>query len=152
MIGDDGADGELLPFALLATTVKVYEWPSTRPSTVADVPSRGSALTSISVALSSVRSRPVTVYEVIVDPLAAGAAKLTVAASRPASTLTSVGLSGREPGTTLIELLLAADSPIALTAVTLIAYCVPLVRSSRAIGLLCPVTVKQAHESLPWLW
>ena len=83
----------------------------------------------------------VTVYTIIGLPFAAGAVKLTVAELLPGTALTAVGAPGTEEGTTAVEGVEAGLVPIALVAVTVNVYDVPLVKPVTVIGLAAPVLV-----------
>ena len=82
---------------------------------------------------------------VITDPpLFAGAVKATVALALPAAAAPMVGAPGTvaaAPGVTLFDAADAGPVPIALVAVTVNVYAVPLVRPVTEIGLAVPVAV-----------
>lgn len=73
-------------------------------------------------------------------PFDAGAVKAMLAWPLPAVAAPIVGASGAVAGVTL-ALADAAELPRAFVAITLQAYCVPLVSPLMAIGLAVPVPV-----------
>jgi nickel/cobalt transporter (NicO) family protein len=84
----DGVDGAEVPAELVAVTVKVTDWPSARPGTIAQV------LGSSAVIVWPVEA--VTVNEVTGAPsTVAGAAQRTVAEEDPAVAVTPVGVWAR---------------------------------------------------------
>ncbi len=119
----DGADAGPVPTLLVAVTVKVYVTPSVSVTTEADVAPAVVAVTPPGDA--------VTVYMVIVlPPLDAGAVQLTVAWPLPGTAVTAVGAPGAVPAAVGVTGVDAADDgpvPMALVAVTVNVYAVPLV-------------------------
>ena len=86
----------------------------------------------------------VTVNDVIVEPLEAGLAKLTVALASPAVALTAVGDPGTvagADGTTMLEAAEAGPVPKALVAVTVKVYAVAFVRPVTVMGEPAPEAV-----------
>ena len=123
---------ELVPFAFVAVTVKVYVTPFVRPVTVIGE----------SVPVAVCPRFEVTVYSVMVEPpLLTGGVKVIVAAPLPATADTLVGAFGMLFG--VIELLVveAALSPSAFVAMTVKVYAVPFVRPVMVIGDEPPVAV-----------
>ena len=125
-------EAELVPMALVAVTVKVYETPLVRPVT----------MTGEEALETTCRpSFEVTVYEAMADPpLLPSSEKVTVAWPLEAMMEVMVGASGAVAGT--MELLVPDEVlvPIALVAVTVKVYVVPLVRPVRVIGDEAPET------------
>ena len=132
---DDALEAVPVPAELVAVTVKVYAVPLVSPVTVIgdDAP---------------VAVRPpgedVTVYPVIAaPPVFAGAVKLTVAPPLLPVAETPVGAPGAmAAGVTADEALEAAPVPMALVAVTVKVYAVPLVSPVTVIGDEAPVAVR----------
>jgi hypothetical protein len=121
----------LVPTALLAVTVNVYEKPFVRPRTTAEFP----VLVAVWPPLLAV-----TVYRVIADPpLNAGVDHVTVALVSPILAATFVGASGAVAGVTEFEALDAVLVPTALLAVTVNVYVVPLFNPVIVIGDEPPV-------------
>jgi len=122
----------LVPMALVAVTVKVYGVPLVRPvRVIGEEPPETTCRPSFDV----------TVYEVMADPpLLPSSEKVTVAWPLEAMMEVMVGASGAVAGT--MELLVPDEVlvPIALVAVTVKVYVVPLVRPVRVIGDEAPET------------
>ena len=75
-------------------------------------------------------------------PLAAGAVKLMVTCALPALARPMVGAPGTVAGVTLLDDADAAPVPIALVAVTVKVYAVPLVKPFTMIGEVVPALVR----------
>jgi hypothetical protein len=123
---------ELVPFAFVAVTVKVYVTPFVRPVTVIGE----------SVPVAVCPRFEVTVYSVMVEPpLLTGGVKVIVAAPLPATADTLVGAFGTVAG--VIELLESEADPVptAFVAVTVKVYAVPFVRPVTTRGEDPPVAV-----------
>ena len=127
-----GREPVLVPMALVAVTVKVYGVPLVRPvRVIGEEPPETTCRPSFDV----------TVYEVMADPpLLPSSEKVTVAWPLEAMMEVMVGASGAVAGT--MELLVPDEVlvPIALVAVTVKVYVVPLVRPVRVIGDEAPET------------
>ena len=79
---------------------------------------------------------------IALPPSFTGAVKVTVAWALPLTTLIPVAASGAvTTGVTLLDAVEAAPVPIALVAVTVNVYAVPLVSPVTVIGLAAPVAV-----------
>lgn len=108
VIGEDGCDGADDPFALIASTVKVYGVPFVRPPIVA-----GDEETACTCPVSTT----VTTYEVIADPFAVAPEKVICAPWLIGVPATAVGAVGRPEGVTATAED-ATERPAALTART----------------------------------
>jgi hypothetical protein len=121
-VGAAGADGTVAgvtlllagdaapcPTALVALTVKVYAVPFVKPVTVSGE--------EAPLALK-LPGELVTWYEVMVEPLLAGAVNVTVACAFPPTAVGAVGADGTLGVVTLLVATLAAPVPAALVAVT----------------------------------
>lgn len=132
-------DGELVPIALVAVTVKVYAVPFVRPVTVAVV--------APDVVAVNPPLLEVTVYPVMAEPpLKAGADHVTLALLLPAEPATFVGASGTVAGVAELLAVEAVLVPFAFVAVTVKVYAVPLVRPVTVIGDEPPVAVIPVFE------
>jgi len=106
----EAVEGKLLPFKLIAITVKVYAIPFVRPVTV-----RG-LVVPVTVFPSG---DEVTVYPVIADPpFDAGAVKLNIASIFPAVAVTFVGTPGTADGVTAVEAVEGKLLPFTFIATT----------------------------------
>jgi hypothetical protein len=83
----------------------------------------------------------VTVYAVIALPFDAGAVKVIVACAFPPTALTPVGTPGKVAGVIVLDGADTGPVPIALVALTVKVYTVPLVKPVTVIGLAAPVAV-----------
>ena len=137
--GLDAADAVLVPTAFVAVTVNVYAVPLVSPVTV-----NGLA--------APVAVKPpgddVTVYEVIGLPFALAPLNVTVAWVSPGAAVTVVGAPGNPAGVTEFEATDAAPGPVALAAVTVNVYAVPLVSPVTVNGLAAPVAVKPPGDDV----
>ena len=115
-----------VPAALAAVTVNVYAVPLVRPVTVTEV--------APDVVAVAPPGAAVTVYPVIGEPpLLTGAVHDTTATPFPAEAVTAAGAPGTVLGVTAADAADAGEIPVALVAVTVNVYAVPLTR---------PVTVR----------
>ncbi len=140
----------LVPYALVAVTVKVYAVPFVNPKTVSEDEPPEAICPPLDV----------TVYDVIDEPpLLTGAVKVTVACPLPAVAVPIVGASGTVEGVTELDTADAVLVPTAFVAVTVKVYVVPFVRPVMVIGddppeAVCPpldVTVYDVIAEPPLL-
>ena len=113
----DAPDGTLVPVAFNATAVQVTAVPLVNPLTVIG-----------EVAPVLLSNPQVAVYPVMtLPPSLAGAVKVTVALVFPPVAIPMVGAPGTVTGVMLFEAADASPVPMALTALTVKVYAVPLV-------------------------
>jgi hypothetical protein len=135
----DVAEADPAPTSLMAVTVKLYAVPFVSP------------VTAMGLALPDAVAPPgdaVTVYELIGEPLSAGAVKTMVACRSPPTADTSVGAPGRPAGVTLFDAAEAGPVPTPFVAVTVNVYAVPSVRPPTVTGLLEPVAAWPPGEAV----
>jgi hypothetical protein len=106
----EGMDAGPVPIPFVAVTLKEYAFPFVSPDTVIGLD------TPVPVMFSGLE---VTVYNVMGEPFAKAAVKLTAACMLPLTAVTSLGALGRASvGTMALETADEAPAPIALVAVT----------------------------------
>lgn len=133
----DDADQAPRPLPFVAAMRKMYAVFPVRPVTVADV-----AVEPVLTVDDHVRPLSVEYeyeYEVIAEPLFAGAPHVSDACSAPAAAVTALGADANVNGVLEADAALYAPVPMAFTAATRNTYAVPLVR---------PVTVAEAVEEI----
>ena len=132
----DAADAVPVPIAFVAVTVKVYAVPLVRPVTlIGDAAPPAVIPPGLEVTVKPVIALP---------PLLPGGVNVTDALETPAVAVPIVGAPGAvgaAVGVALFDAAEAAPVPMALVAVTVKVYAVPLVRPVTVIDDVAPLAV-----------
>jgi hypothetical protein len=129
----DAGDAGLVPFAFVAVTVHVYDFPFVKPLTTI-----GEAAPFIDPAVPPFDDAHVTPKPVIALPPLLGAANETVICAFPATTAGCAGAKGVVLGIAAIDAVDGAPSPFTFVAVTVHVYDLPFVRPFTTIGEVGP--------------
>jgi hypothetical protein len=129
----DAGDNAPVPFAFVAVTVHVYDFPFVSPLTTV-----GDAMSAAEPGTPPFDDAHATAYPVIGLPPSNGATNDTVTCAFPADTVGCAGGSGTRLGTTTTEAGDAALAPFAFVAVSVQVYDFPFVRPPTTIGDAAP--------------
>jgi hypothetical protein len=129
----DAGDAGLVPFAFVAVTVHVYDFPLVRPPTLT-----GDAAPLAAPAVPPFPDGHATSYSVIALPPLFGAVNDTTMSALPGTTVGCAGVDGTVLGIATADSAEGAPSPFAFVAVTVHVYDFPFDRPATTIGELAP--------------
>ena len=125
----DGGDGKLVPFAFVAVTVHVYDFPFDNPLTV-----MGEAAPDPAPATPAFDDTHAALYPVIALPPSNGATNDTVTCAFAGESVGGAGALGTVLGTATADAGDNAPVPFAFVAVTVHVYDFPFVRPLTTVG------------------